>query len=262
MSGERRQTPGYEAYTQLEVDREGRVLTVTLAPGTPFNSVTARLHTELASVFATIRNDAETDIVVLRGADSAFCGGADLRWLEAMTSAELDSVFDEGRRIILDMLELPQPIIAAVEGPAVGLGATLALFCDIRVAAANARIGDPHVRIGVVAGDGGAIIWPWLVGAGRAKRFLLTGDLVVAPDAQAMGLVDEIAEPGHARDTAQSMADKLAEGHQAALRGTKASINKLLRDAVNLVLDTSLALEKETMLSEGHRAAVARFLAR
>jgi enoyl-CoA hydratase len=80
-----------------------------------------------------------------------------------MSPADRDIIFDEGRRIIFDMLDVPQPIIAAIEGAAVGLGATIALLCDVRIAAADAKVGDPHVKVGVVAGAGGAVIWPWLV---------------------------------------------------------------------------------------------------
>jgi len=80
-----------------------------------------------------------------------------------MSPADRDIIFDEGRRIIFDMLDVPQPIIAAIEGAAVGLGATIALLCDVRIAAADANVGDPHVKVGVVAGAGGAVIWPWLV---------------------------------------------------------------------------------------------------
>jgi enoyl-CoA hydratase/carnithine racemase len=92
-----------------------------------------------------------------------------------MTSQQLDALFLEARKIIIDMLEVEQPIIAAVNGPATGLGATLALFSDVIFAADNAKLGDPHVRVGVVAGDGGAVIWPWLVGAARAKELLMNG---------------------------------------------------------------------------------------
>jgi enoyl-CoA hydratase len=177
-----------------------------------------------------------------------------------MSPADRDIIFDEGRRIIFDMLDVPQPIIAAIEGAAVGLGATIALLCDVRIAAADAKVGDPHVKVGVVAGDRGAVIWPWLVGAGRAKRYLMTGDLIAAPDARAFGLIDELAVAGQALADAQRFAARLVALPRGAVRGTKASVNKLLREAANLVLDTSLALEKETMGAEAHRHLVETFL--
>src|SRR5262249_58672332 len=112
---------------------------------------------------------------VLPGKGGALCAGGDIKWFQEMTTKQLDALFLEARKIIIDMLEVEQPIIAAVNGPATGLGATLALFSDVIFAADNAKIGDPHVRVGVVAGDGGAVIWPGLVGGARAKELLMSG---------------------------------------------------------------------------------------
>jgi enoyl-CoA hydratase len=252
----------YGDYECIGFANDGGILTVTLTPPTPLNAVNGVLHRELANVFATIGADGSVDVVVLTGHGGAFSAGADIAWLRDLGARERDEVFRESRRIIIDLLELPQPIIAAIEGPAVGLGATVALFCDLKIAAAGARIGDPHVLIGVVAGDGGAVIWPWLVGAGRAKYYLMTGELVDAATAHALGLVDKVANAGEAVAMARTLATRLAKGNLAAIRGTKSSVNKLLRDATNLVQDTSLALEKETMASKAHREAVHRFLAK
>jgi enoyl-CoA hydratase/carnithine racemase len=127
-----------------------------------------------------------------------------------MRPAELDALFVEARKIIVDFLEVEQPIIAAVNGPATGLGATLALFSDVIFASEGARIGDPHVRIGVVAGDGGAIIWPWLVGAARAKEFLMTGDLLTAEEAHRIGLVNHVVPADQLLARALALADRLA----------------------------------------------------
>jgi enoyl-CoA hydratase len=179
-----------------------------------------------------------------------------------MTDESRDATFREARHIITGILECPKPILAAIEGPAIGLGATLALFCDIKIAGRNATIADPHVNIGVVAGDGGAVIWPWLIGTGRAKYHLMTGDPIKAEEAERIGLIERVVEPGTALAEAHTLAARLAKGHLAAIRGTKISVNKLLHDAVNIVLDTSLALEKETMASAEHKGAVEAFLQR
>jgi enoyl-CoA hydratase len=248
------------AYKALALTRGGGVLTVTLDSGLPYNALNSTLHIELSTVFHDIRFDATTDVVVLTGKGSAFCAGAELAWLRDHTPAERDQLFLEGRKIVLDILDLPQPVVAAIEGPAIGFGATLALFADVKFAATNARIGDPHVLVGLAAGDGGAVIWPWLVGAGRAKRYLMTGDLLDGVAAERIGLVEEVTPPGEALTTAMAFAFGLANGHRAAVRGTKASVNKLLRDAANLVLDTSLALEKECMASDDFPLAVAAMM--
>lgn len=250
----------YSRYECLSVERDAKVLTVALNRPQALNAINARLHTELSQVFADIAQDAETEAVLLTGKGRAFCAGGDIKWFQDMTPAQLDALFAEARKIIIDMLEVEQPIVAAVNGPATGLGATLALFSDVIYAADNARIGDPHVRVGVVAGDGGAIIWPWLVGAARAKEFLMTGDLVSAGEAERIGLVNHVVPAGELLDTAHAFAQRLANGPRLAVRGTKVSVNKILRDTVNLVLDTSLAIEKQCFHTQDHREAIQSFV--
>ena len=164
------------------------------------------------------------------------------------------------RRLINNLLGVEQPLIAAVNGDAVGLGATVALFCDVIYMAETARIGDPHVRVGLVAGDGGAVIWPLLVGPARAKEMLLTGDLLSAKDAERMGLVNRVVPADQLMPTAMALAARLAKGPTKALRWTKLAVNKWLREQVNLVLDTSLGLEWVSMGLQDHQEAVRAFL--
>ncbi len=218
------------------------------------------MHTELSRVFADIRQDEETRAVVLTGVGRAFSAGGDLRWFQEITPTELEMLFIEARKIIIDLLEVEQPIVSAVNGAAAGLGATIALFSDVIFAADDARIGDPHVRVGVVAGDGGAVIWPWLVGAARAKEFLRTGDFIGAQETERIGLVNHVVPADQLLSRATKLATRLANGPRHAIRGTKASINKILRDTANLVLDTRLAVEKQYFYTDDHREAIAAFL--
>ena len=150
----------YSRYHALSCERQDKVLIVSLNRPEALNAINADLHTELSHVFADIALDQETNVVVLTGKGRAFSAGGDIKWFQDLTPPQLEALFTEARKIIVDLLEVQQPMIAAVNGPATGLGATLALFSDVIFAADNARIGDPHVRIGVVAGDGGAVIWP------------------------------------------------------------------------------------------------------
>lgn len=252
----------YAGYEHLSFEQHDGVLTVRFDRPETKNAVNADLHEELSRAFADIRADRETRAVVLTGEGRAFSAGGDIKWFQAMQANELDALFVEARKIIIDLLEVPQPIIAAINGPAVGLGATIALFCDVIFAAEDAIIGDPHVLVGVVAGDGGAVIWPWLVGVARAKEYLLTGENVKAHDAERMGLVNRVVPADELLDTAHALAAKLAAGPTLAIQGTKASVNKILRDTTNLVLDTSLALERECFTSSDHREAVLAFVER
>ena len=168
---------GYDRYTTMTFARARRVLTVTLDRPDVLNAVNAAMHAELARLFNDIAADPETDIVVLTGAGRAFCAGGDMAWLQ--NAADDPAVFDriavEAKQIVFGLLDLEKPVVCRLNGDAVGLGATIALFCDIIIASETARIGDLHVNIGLSAGDGGAIIWPQLIGYPRAKEFLMTG---------------------------------------------------------------------------------------
>ncbi len=141
----------YSRYQCFEMTREGAVLVVSFNRPEALNAVNAELHTEMSQLFADIARDEQANAVVLSGKGRAFSAGGDIKWFQQMTSEQLDGLFVEARKIIIDLLEVEQPIIAAINGPATGLGATVALFCDIIIAADNARIGDPHVQVGVVA---------------------------------------------------------------------------------------------------------------
>lgn len=249
----------YTNYETLAVSQNGAVLTVKLSRPQALNAVSGAMHTELSRVFAEIAADQTVDAVVLTGEGRAFSAGGDLEWFRNITGEQLDLLFVEARKIIVDLVDLPQPIIAAVNGVAAGLGATLALFCDVVYAAEGARIADPHVRIGVTAGDGGAAIWPLLVGPARAKEYLMTGDALSATEAERIGLVNKVLPANEVLPAAQALALRLAGGSRLAVRSTKLSVNKLVRDAVNLVLDASLALEKECFSTPYHKQAIEAF---
>lgn len=251
----------YSHYHCIKTERTGKVLTVSLNRPEALNAVNGELHRELSTIFADIAGDAETQAVVLTGTGRAFCAGGDIKWMSDLQDPEgLIRTLKDGRKIIVDMLEVEQPIIAAVNGVATGLGATLALFSDVIFAADNARIGDPHVRVGIVAGDGGAIIWPWLVGVARAKEYLMTGDLIPAQEAERIGLINHVIPADQLQAKALEFATRLANGPTKAIRWTKVSVNKILRDTVNLVLDTSIALEGHTFHTADHKEAVKAFV--
>ena len=180
---------GYDGYTTMTFARERRVLTVTFNRPAVLNAVSAAMHSEMARLFYDIAADRETDIVVLTGAGRAFCAGGDMDWLQSAVDdiSVFDQIAVEAKRIVFGLLDLEKPVICRLNGDAVGLGATVALFCDIIIAADDARIGDLHVNIGLSAGDGGAIIWPQLIGYPRAKEFLMTGRLIDGAEAAALG---------------------------------------------------------------------------
>ena len=241
-------TNPYEKYTRIAFERSGSVLTVTLNRPDALNATDELLHRELSQVFADIAQDRETRAVILTGAGKAFCAGGDLKHGLSMNRDQTDAMVEEGRKIIIDILEVPQPIIAAVNGFAMGLGSTLALFSDIVIASEKAVFADTHVIAGYVAGDGGAAIWPLLVGMNNAKEFLMTGDRLTAIEARELGLIRHVVDPETLMDTAMEKAQRLANGPRMAIEGTKQTLNCLLRQAVDATLDYGLLREKECML--------------
>jgi enoyl-CoA hydratase len=234
---------------------------VTLNRPETRNAVNRRLHRELSTVFEEIGRDDDTDLVVLTGAGAAFCAGGDAHWMQAMIDdpGEFRACAAEAKRIVFSLLELEKPIVCRLNGAAAGLGATLALLCDIIVAAEGVLIGDPHVRMGLVAGDGGAVIWPQLVGYARAKEFLMTGDMLSAQRAEQLGLINHVV-PIDALDTkVDAIVAKLAGGAGLAIRWTKTVANIPLRKLAQELMDASLGYEALSSATADHQEAVTAF---
>lgn len=216
------------------------------------------MHDELSRIFQDIDRDADVKVVVMTGAGAAFSAGGDLDWLTALQGdpvATAASIAND-RRIQNALLDMEKPIIARVVGPAVGLGCSLALFCDFVYATPDARFADPHVLVGLVAGDGGAVIWPQLIGYARAKRYLLTGDPIFGRDAADIGLITAAVPVEEIDQVVATMAARLASGPTFALKWTKAAINAGLKVTAAAVIDRAAAFENLTMLMQDHGIAL------
>lgn len=251
----------YDSYERLSFSRQGRVLTLSFNLPDKLNAVDAQMHSELAQVFHDIAKDKDTDVVILTGVGKAFSAGGDIGWMQSMLpqAGGMAMIAPEGRAILHGLLDLPQPIICRMNGDAIGLGATLALFCDIIIADETARIADPHVRVGLVAGDGGALIWPMLIGPALAKEFLLTGDMLQASRAAQIGLINRAVPAADLDQAVQSFAQKLERGAQQAVRWTKASVNLALKQQLGSVFESSLAYEVIASTLPDHAEAVHAF---
>jgi len=254
---------GFE-YLRTELD-DG-TLWVTLDRPERRNAISPEMHDELTPLFRRIAEDRDTRVVVLTGAgDKAFCVGADFGGMQDNLEGDgyedgMPELMIGSAALVRAQLAVPQPVIAAINGDAIGLGATMALFCDIALMAAEARLADPHVSAGLVAGDGGAILWPMLMGLNRGKEFLLTGDRMDADEALRLGLVNHVYPRDELHDAAAALAARLAAGPQVALQFNKRLANAELVDRVNRVLDASLAMEAITFSTADHREAVRSFL--
>jgi enoyl-CoA hydratase len=254
----------FEGYKTLAFRRDARVLHVSFNRPDTLNAFDADLHADFERFVSEVPRDDATHVIVLSGAGKAFSAGGDIDHMQELVD-EPDGIYGEiasGKRLITALLDVPQPIIAKINGPAIGLGATIALFCDISFAAAHAKIADPHVKVGFVAGDGGAVIWPQLIGFARAKQYLLTGDAITGQEAAQIGLVN-FAYPADELDAAvDAFAQRLAGGARRAVQWTKATINVGLKQVAASVLEAGAAYEMLSNQTRDHAEAVAAFRAK
>lgn len=251
----------YAKYERIKTHRDGRILTLTISNPSKLNAVDGQMHRELAQVFYEVQEDRDADIVVLTGDGNAFSAGGDIDWMRRSAEGQEEGPSsNEGKKIIFGLLDCEKPIIAKVRGPAIGLGCTIALFCDVIFAADTARFADPHVKVGVVAGDGGAVIWPQLVGYARAKEYLMTGDPLTANEAERIGLINHVVPDAELDARVAAFAKKLAAGAPQAIKYTKVSVNLALKALAHTILDASIAYEMNTFQTKDHREAVASFL--
>ena len=246
-------------FEALRVKRRGAVLEVAIAhPRSERNAVDALLHEELTALFRALRRERAARAVLLSGSGRNFCAGGDFGWFPELQGLErLDALRGDAKQLIWDLLDVELPVIAAVNGHAMGLGASIALLCDVIFMADSATIGDPHVKVGLVAGDGGVAIWPLALGPARAKQYLLTGDALSADEAERIGLINRVVPTANLQAEALAFAQRLAAGAPLAVRYTKLTVNKLVKDALNVAFDASTALELLTFHSDDHREALA-----
>jgi enoyl-CoA hydratase len=247
------------SFRALRIEREGAVLRATIAhPTSELNAVDELLHDELGRLFRGLRRESTARAVLLTGAGRAFSAGGDFGWLAKLEDLRsLDPLRRDAKQLISDLLDVELPIVAALNGPAVGLGASLALLCDVILMADTASLADPHVRIGIVAGDGGTAIWPLVLGPARAKQYLLTGDPVSAAEAERLGLVNRVVPAAALQAEALAFAQRLADGAPLAVRYTKLAVNQWIKQAATVAFDFATALEIVTFQSRDHREALA-----
>ena len=236
--------------TAVELTRDGYVATLTLARPEVMNRIDAVAHVDLIRELRSLAAEREVRAVVLASTGKVFSAGGDF---ELMLAAHADparrrEIVDDARALLTALLSLPQPIVAAMQGAAIGLGATIVLGCDAVVAARGAKIADSHVNVGLVAGDGGAVIWPAVTGVLRARRHLLTGDPLDAETAYALGLVTDLVDtPDEVGPAALSLARRIASLPPLAVQLTKRTLIHGLLQRAGEVFDLGLAYEETTL---------------
>jgi enoyl-CoA hydratase len=249
-------------FRSIQLEQRDHVLIAAL-DRPPVNAVDAELHGELTTFVAMLKGRTDIRAVVLTGLGPTFCAGGDQGWFpELRETSHLNQLRLNAKQLVWEFLDIEIPIVAAVNGPAVGLGASLALLCDIVFMAESAWISDPHVLVGVAAGDGGTALWPLAIGPALAKEFLLTGDRLSAAAAQRLGLVNRVVPDLELRDRAFEFAQRLAAGAPLAIQATKMCVNKWVKQAIAANFDTATAMELFTFQSEDHLEAVAALKAK
>jgi enoyl-CoA hydratase len=234
-----------EEYQHLSFTREpDGVLLITIDRPAVLNATNARLHWELTQVWRTVDEDAATRVAIVTGAGKAFSAGGDLAMVDeiARDPSRAAHMMREAGDLVYNLIHMEKPVISAINGVAVGAGLVVALLADVSIASEAARFTDGHTRLGVVAGDHAAIVWPLLCGMAKAKYYLLTCDFLDGREAERIGLVSLCVPPDKLMDTARDVGRKLGTGAQPAIRWTKRALNNWLRQA-GPIFDQSLALE-------------------
>ncbi len=252
----------FSTYEHLRMERrEHGVLLITIDRPERMNATNERLHYELASVWKDVAADEQTRVAVVTGAGRAFSAGGDLEMVQAMAGdyRRVAAMAGEAASLVTNMLDCEKPIVSAINGTAVGAGLAVALMADVSIIARDARLTDGHLRLGVVAGDHAAILWPLLCGMAKAKYYLLTADFIDGQEAERIGLVSRCVDREQVLETALEVAERIAVGPRDAARWTKRTLNHWLRAALP-AFDASVAYEMLSFMgsdvAEGAQAIV------
>ena len=251
----------FSNYNAIEFRRDGRVLHATFNRPDTMNAVDHILQADLDRLFLDVAEDDDTQVLVITGKGRAFSAGGNIDNMQTLIDNPhlFRKESDKGKQRIFAMLDCPKPIIAKVNGAAVGLGATIALFSDIVFASERAKIADPHVQVGLSAGDGGAVIWPVLLGYAKAKHYLLTGEAISGKQAAELGLIHAAVPLDELDNVVDNYAQRLANGASKAIEWTKLSVNIGLKHLAQQILDASFAYELMSQQTRDHQEAANAF---
>lgn len=229
-------------YVNLLFEAKDRVGVITLHRPKALNALNTELLQELSNLLDHIKEDKSVEVVIITGSgEKAFVAGADITEMQKLTALEGRNFGKIGQDVFNKLESLPQPVIAAINGFALGGGCELAMACDIRIASEKAKFGQPEVSLGIAPGFGGTQRLPRLIGKGRAKELIFTGDIIDAGEAYRLGLVNKVVAPEELMNTAQVLAEKILSRAPVAVQLSKAAIN----EGLNMDLASGIAYEAE-----------------
>ncbi|HVV75482.1 MAG TPA: enoyl-CoA hydratase/isomerase family protein [Mycobacteriales bacterium] len=250
----------YDLPDEVLVEADGPIRLITLNRPDHLNATNHVLHSGLASLWPQLDADDDARVAVITGAGRAFSAGGDFSYISQLSDdpALRKLSLTHGKQIVTGMVACRVPIIAAVNGPAVGLGCSLVALSDVAFMAESAHLADPHVLIGLVAADGGPITWPLLTSLMLAKEYALTGDRIPAERAAAIGLVNHVVPDDKVLEEAMACAKKIAKLPKQAVEDTRRVMNLHLQRAVTATIDYALTAEYRSFDSEELRANIER----
>jgi enoyl-CoA hydratase/carnithine racemase len=254
----------YDLPAVIRVEADGPVRIVRLARAEQLNAINEELHLGLTRLFPQLSADTDARVAVITGEGRAFSAGGDFDLLDRMAKdRELRRrVIAEGRELVLNMLRCRLPVIAAVNGPAVGLGCSVIALSDVVYLAESAYLSDPHVTVGLVAADGGPLTWPLHTSLLLAKEYAFTGDRISAARAAEIGLANHVVADDEVLPAALAAAHKIAGLPRQAVEATKRVLNLHAERAVLATIDFAMAAESESFDTEDLQANVEKFLGR
>ena len=252
----------YDLPEGIDVQAEGEVRLVTLNRPADLNASTTEMLFAFPRLFQQLAEDEDARVAILTGAGKAFSAGGDFNhFVKTLDDADFArSVQENSKRTIQSFVDLPIPIIAAVNGPAVGWGATLATLCDLVLISEKAFIAEPHLNIGLVVGDGISVSWPLYMSLHRAKELIFTGERITPAQAVEFGLANRVVAPEALMSEARALAGKLLKQPRNALRETKKILNLYLQQTTATVLPAMLSAQLAATLSEEHHTLATAFL--
>lgn len=213
-------------YKNLLLEKEGVLGTIFLNRPDKLNALNEETKMEIAQAVEALNKDGSVRVIILTGTgEKAFCAGADINELKNLNGMAGQETAMKGQKLALTIEHLEKPVIAAINGYALGGGCELAMACDIRIASENARFGQPEVNLAILPGFGGTQRLPRLVGKGKAMEMILTGDQITAQEALQIGLVDKVVPPGKALEAAKEMGKKIASKGPLAIQMAKQAIH-------------------------------------